>query len=314
MYFRKKIVWIVGLCSLLGCDTRNSGVTTRTGMIPVQGGKIWYQWKGPSDGLPIVLLHGGPGFPAYYLKPLQALSGQRPVLLYDQLGCGRSEKVRDSSLYELPVLVDQLHTLLDSLGIRRFHLYGHSFGTVVALAYYHKYPEVVQSLILASPALSPKRWERDADTLIAGLPEPHRSALEAVAAGRRVDTAVAGKAMDAYFAAYYDRTRTPDKDSAIRTADAAAALYMWGPTEFRISGRFKNFDAARLLPTVRVPVLFECGEFDPARPVTVRYYQSLTPGAKLAIIKGAGHTTMADDPSGDLALLRSFLDSVEKKR
>jgi proline iminopeptidase len=44
---------------------------------------------------PLVLLHGGPGVPSYYLNPMASLSDERPVIFIDQLGCGRSDQIVD---------------------------------------------------------------------------------------------------------------------------------------------------------------------------------------------------------------------------
>jgi len=62
------------------------------GFILVRGGRVWYQVLGGGSGLPLVILHGGPRFPHDYLEPLGALADERPVVFYDQLGCGRSDR------------------------------------------------------------------------------------------------------------------------------------------------------------------------------------------------------------------------------
>jgi proline iminopeptidase len=46
-------------------------------MVDVPGGKVWYQVVGSGTKTPLLLLHGGPGVPSYYLKPLAALAGSR---------------------------------------------------------------------------------------------------------------------------------------------------------------------------------------------------------------------------------------------
>ena len=56
------------------------------------------------------------------------------------------------------------------------------------------------------------------------------------------------------------------------------------------------------------------GEFDEARPSTVKYYQSLVPGAKFEMIKGSGHLTMQDKPDENNKVIADFLDSIESKK
>jgi len=51
------------------------------------GHKVWTKTVGDGPGLPLLLLHGGPGAGHDYLEPLEALGSDRPVIFYDQLGC-----------------------------------------------------------------------------------------------------------------------------------------------------------------------------------------------------------------------------------
>jgi len=55
------------------------------GYIPVRGGRVWYRVVGSGSKIPLLTLHGGPGVPHDYLESLEALSDERPVILYDQL-------------------------------------------------------------------------------------------------------------------------------------------------------------------------------------------------------------------------------------
>jgi proline iminopeptidase len=73
-------------------------VTADEGTIEVPGGRVWYRSVG-EGGTPLLCLHGGPGFTHYYLEPLEALAGRRRVIFYDQLGCGRSDRPDDASLW-----------------------------------------------------------------------------------------------------------------------------------------------------------------------------------------------------------------------
>ena len=70
------------------------------GEVTWDGHRTWYRQRGefaPGGPAPLVLLHGGPGGTHDYLEPLLALGDSgRPVVLYDQLGNGRSEHLRDA--------------------------------------------------------------------------------------------------------------------------------------------------------------------------------------------------------------------------
>src|SRR5262245_50083565 len=70
-----------------------------TGYIDVPGGKVWWMRVGSGPKTPLLMLHGGPGAGHNYLLPLKALADERPVIFYDQLGCGRSDIPQDPALY-----------------------------------------------------------------------------------------------------------------------------------------------------------------------------------------------------------------------
>ncbi|MEO7651905.1 MAG: alpha/beta fold hydrolase, partial [Bryobacteraceae bacterium] len=140
------------------------------GMLPVEGGKIWYQIASAGAGIPLLTLHGGPGYPHDYLEMLAALGDQRPVIFYDQLGCGKSDRPADPSLWCAQRFVRELAQLREALGLERFHLLGHSWGSMLAVDYLLAGGTGVERLILASPALSIPRWMEDADRLRRLLP------------------------------------------------------------------------------------------------------------------------------------------------
>ncbi len=89
--------------------TAEGSMKIEEGYLDVPGGKVWYRAVGDNaDGTPLLCLHGGPGFTHYYLEPLEALADRRRVLFYDQLGCGRSDRPGDLSLWHVDRFVTEL--------------------------------------------------------------------------------------------------------------------------------------------------------------------------------------------------------------
>src|SRR5438045_1506965 len=73
---------------------------TREGYLPVTGGKIWYRLTGADKTQPaLIALHGGPGASHLCFEFLDGLTNERPVVIYDQLGCGKSDHPQDLSLW-----------------------------------------------------------------------------------------------------------------------------------------------------------------------------------------------------------------------
>ena len=79
-------------------------IESREGRISVTGGEVWYRVVGGGDAVPLLTLHGGPGAGHDYLESLEALADERPVVFYDQLGCGKSDQPEDTSLWRIRAL------------------------------------------------------------------------------------------------------------------------------------------------------------------------------------------------------------------
>jgi proline iminopeptidase len=152
----------------------------RTGYIDVVGGKVWYEIVGHRKNVPVVTIHGGPGFPHYYLEPLKDLSSDREVVFYDQLGCGNSEKPNDKSLWTLGRYALELKEVIRGLKMKQYHIIGLSWGTTVATAFALTSPKGLVSLTLSDSCLSAPLWEKDDEKLIGLLPEKAQKAIHEI--------------------------------------------------------------------------------------------------------------------------------------
>jgi proline-specific peptidase len=156
-------------------------MTSEEGYIEVPGGKVWYRAVGDNaDATPLLCLHGGPGFTHYYLEPLEALADRRRVIFYDQLGCGRSDRPDDVSLWNVERFVEELARVRVALELDRVHLFGSSWGGMLAMQYVLDRPgdrPGLESLILCGSPASMIRWVRDCDELLAEEPEETRRVI-----------------------------------------------------------------------------------------------------------------------------------------
>ena len=142
-----------------------SEIPSQEGYIPVTGGRVWYRIVGTRPGIPLLTLHGGPGANSDYLQPLAALADERPVIFYDQLGSGKSDHPDDPALWVLDRFVEELAQVRTGLGFTQVHLFGHSWGTMLATEYALTQPSGLVSLILSGPVLSAPCYVQDANTL-----------------------------------------------------------------------------------------------------------------------------------------------------
>ena len=291
----------------------DGGLAPREGYLEVPGGRVWYRIEGRGPGIPLLTLHGGPGATHHYLKPLGALGDDRPVIFYDQLGSGRSDRPSDTTLWRVERFVEELARVRQALELDEVHILGHSWGTMLAVDYLLTQPTGVRSVILASPALSIPRWIADADSLVGTLPDSLQQVIRThERAGTFEDPAYQAATL-AFYRRYLSRREpwTPDTDSTFAGFGFEVYGYMWGPSEFTATGTLQTYDRTDRLGELRLPVLFTTGRHDEAPPATVAAYQALVPGARLAILDHSAHLTMQDEPERYVEIVRRFLREIE---
>ena len=111
----------------------------------------------PQSGNVLIAINGGPGLSSHYMLGLEDLAGENfAVVTYDQRGVSRSSAPpMDPSSYTLSRYVDDLEAVRKAIGMEKMHLFGHSWGGLVAMRYAAVYPGRVRSIVLmgsASPA------------------------------------------------------------------------------------------------------------------------------------------------------------------
>ena len=118
------------------------------GYVDYRGGRTWYRVCGDlaSAAVPLLALHGGPGSTHHYFGPLEQLGSERPVVLYDQIGCGSSDRPQDIE-WSVAVFREEVNAVRSQLGLERIHLLGTSWGGMLALEHVLSGAEGVVSLI-----------------------------------------------------------------------------------------------------------------------------------------------------------------------
>ena len=282
--------------------------------VPTTGGKLYARANGSFDSgkLPIVFLHGGPGGSHLGMVGALPLADTRPVILYDQLDCGYSDRPNDRANWTVERFTSEIDSIREAFGLERFHLSGTSWGGTLALEYAARQPKGLESLILLSPLVSTRAWLADAQVYIRQMPLAHQ---QAIAEARRTGNFEADSFMEAdlwYVRQHLSRERL----SPLHLACAGRKdelfnldLYMsmWGPSEFVVTGTLAYYDGEHLLPQVKVPTLFAGGEYDEARPSTLREFARRMPDASYRMVPGSGHWVENDRPVEHNRLLRDWL-------
>jgi pimeloyl-ACP methyl ester carboxylesterase len=105
---------------------------------------------GGRGGLPVVFVHSAAGNSTHWAAQLQHLRSSRRAVALDLRGHGRSETPKNGD-YMIAALAGDIGAVVDSLGLERFVLVGHSMGGGVALVYAGAYPDRVAGLLLVDP-------------------------------------------------------------------------------------------------------------------------------------------------------------------
>jgi L-proline amide hydrolase len=291
------------------------------GFIPFRGFRTWYRVVGAgeeSGKLPLIALHGGPGASHDYLEPLEALASTgRRVIFYDQLGGGgNSDHPHDPSMWTVDLYKDELASVIRELGIARYHLFGSSWGGMLAMEHALTKPHGLASLVFAGAPCSVPQWIRETGRLRLELPlENQAILLKHEAAGTTSDPAYEEAAM-----LFYHRhvcRLDPWPDCVVRTfakqqQHPEVYLTMSGPSEFYCVGTLKDWDITDRLGEISVPTLVTSGEFDEATPTINETVHRGIPGSESVIFPNCSHMAFVEDPERYLAVLGDFVDRVER--
>jgi proline iminopeptidase len=285
---------------------------TEEGMIDVPGGRVWYRSVG-EGGVPLLCLHGGPGMTHDYLTPLEALGEHRRVVFYDQLGSGGSDRPDDLSLWTMERFMDEVDAVRDALGLDRIHLFGSSWGGMLAMQYVLDKPRRPVSLIMAGSPASAPAWNEFCQELLDEMPAAERELIERLEAEDKMLEPEYEEAMMPFYHRHVCRI-DPFPDFVTRTFENMSTTiyhYMAGPSEFRIIGTLKDWDIMDRLGEIRVPTLVTGGEYDECRPSHLRKVHAGIPGSRLEIIPNASHLSFAERPEVFLPVVDDFMAEVE---
>lgn len=285
------------------------------GFLEVGDGRVWYRRYGePGSRPPLLCLHGGPGMPHDYLEPLAALADERPVIFYDQLGCGRSPVGATAPRWTVARFQTELERVRAGLGLAETHLFGNSWGGMLAMSHALQGATGIRSLILSSAPASVSRWLADASTLREQLPETVRATLSSHERSGWFACPEYQGAVAEYYRRHLCRL-DPWPAALERTmAGLGSAPYqeMWGPSEFGpVTGELRDWELLGSLGRIRVPTLVTGGRFDEATPGHMAAVAAAIPLASLEIFEGSSHTAFLEEPEAYLLRLRSFLRQVE---
>ncbi len=282
------------------------------GFVPIHGYQFfWRSFGAPGPRGTAIVLHGGPGASHDYLVPFADLAarGYR-VILYDQLGCGRSDRARDEGEYSVDRDVEDLDEFRRAMGLDRVHLLGSSYGGMLAIAYALAHPQPLISLVSVSGLASVPLAQREMNRLRRELPPPFPAILDRYEARGEFRHPEYLAAVDLFYRRHLCRL-SPWPAEVVRTlelADGPKYRVMNGPNEFTITGTIRDYDVTDRLGEIRVPTLVTAGRFDEVTSVVARSIQAGIPGAEYAEFAQSSHVAFWEERTAYMDRVAAFLD------
>jgi L-proline amide hydrolase len=288
-------------------------VTAREGWIDWHGGRTWYRVAGETEPGkdPLVALHGGPGSTHHYFAPLERLAGDgRGVVLYDQVGCGRSERAADAD-WSLRLFLDELAELRRQLGLERIHLLGTSWGGMLALEHALSGYGGLTSLVLSSTLASAEEWVAEAKRLRDELPGDVLAVLGRHERAGTTDDPEYEQAMEPFEERHFYRGGARPELQRMRTERGREAYRaMWGPNEWTVTGALRGWDVRPRLHELDVPTLVIRGRYDlSTEPIAQTLVQGI-PNAREVVFDESSHTPVLEETERYLNVVGGFLSSI----
>jgi proline iminopeptidase len=300
---------------------RHIGGRSRGGEGFVDGSGVRIYYKTLGSGVPLLLLHGGPGADhSDFLPALQPLARRCQLVLIDERGSGRSERLKDPKGYTLSGMVKDIECVRQHLKLAQLVVLGHSFGGILAQAYAVRHPKRLLGLVLAGTGSSARCIDRDFRNLRKRLPARLRARLT------RLEDAGIFQADGAY-----------EKDYAAASAQALAP-YMYAKlpparfkhtpplgmevlremwvrrSDFHIDGNLKGFDFSYPLARVKAPSLVVIGDHDLVSTATADISRACLPRATLVVMAECAHMMFIDQTARFNRLLEEFLNCCTTRR
>ena len=284
--------------------------------VRIKEGSLYYNEIG--QGIPIIVLHGGPGLDQGYLQPqLLQLAANHRLIFYDQRGSGKSLETKlDEKHINIHQFVEDLEALRKSLGLNKFILMGHSWGGFLAMQYAVDHQEHLIGLILLNSAPADYKGQKAfVDEFVLRTINIHND-IKPLFAYEDFKELNAIQISDVYrklFSVYVDNPEKV-KDLSLNFSLAAAQSGCIVLEEMQKTSWLRpNINLFPKLKTLMVPTFILHGKQDIVPAWTSEEIRNAIPHAEIAILDHCGHFAYIEQPSQFFTELDHFLEKTEKK-
>ncbi|MEJ8786783.1 proline iminopeptidase [Peptoniphilus sp. HCN-40583] len=294
-------------------------VAIKEGRMAFKGFETYYRITNPEGKkAPLLLLHGGPGSTHNYFEGFDKIAEalDRPIIMYDQIGCGESATPGHTELYNAEVWMDELEAIREHLGLEKIHLLGQSWGGMLAISYMmERDPKGVLSLILASTLHSAALWrEEQWRRIYRFMTKKERAIFNQAEASDKYDDPDYLKALDRFMALYCGPTVNEKSPEYLkREKKNAGEVYTtaWGANEFGPTGTLARYDYRGQLGKITVPTLVTSGQMDLCSPYIAKSMADELPNARWELFRDSRHMAFIEEEGRYFRLMADWLKDFE---
>eukprot|EP00388_Colpodella_angusta_P007010 GDKJ01020173.1.p1 GENE.GDKJ01020173.1~~GDKJ01020173.1.p1 ORF type:complete len:355 (+),score=46.94 GDKJ01020173.1:95-1159(+) len=300
--------------------------------------RVAYPRNGVVDKDPVLLIHGGPGSSHLYFEPMKYLACYgRKVIMYDQLGSGASDwpdMDENPWIKTIDYYVEEAKSLLQHLNVSSgYHIYGHSWGGIVAQDYAIKYGSSLhemdpnlRSVTISGIFIREKGFIEGIEKYILPTLPPFtrnmilrswKNSTAEVEWGAESEAEWLDEA--AMILDFHHGTRTVPPPTCVLATEREGTfntkLYveMQGPNEYSNGGVLSQWDRSSEIGKVKIPMAATTGQYDTMTREVVRDLKKFLPsGSKIKVFPAAGHASMVDQPDMTNDFQNKFMNQAEE--
>ncbi|CAG8956337.1 hypothetical protein HYFRA_00003717 [Hymenoscyphus fraxineus] len=266
----------------------------------------------------LIIIHGGPGLSHDYLLAHSYLSThhQIPIILYDQIGSGRSTHLPETAsvlnFWTEDIFLEQLTQLITHLGIKEYDILGHSWGGMLASKFAGKRPRGLRRLVLVNAAASKRaslenRWKYRRE-----MSEGEQEVLDRC---ERQGTTGSREYRDAFEAFVERHVCCVDAGEGWGVSekwaegDDTVARAMGDNSFWESSGYMKDWDTAEDAKNIDVPTIVINGIKEFASGDAVKPFLDHIPDVRLVTLEGTTHSPHVEAKERYMKVVADFLKS-----
>jgi pimeloyl-ACP methyl ester carboxylesterase len=283
-------------------------------LLPVHETHLYVDLRGPEDGFPLIVLHGGPGLDhTMFGDALDPLAETYRLVMVDQREQGRSDRGTDPATWTLHQHASDVSAIAAALGVEDYAVLGHSFGAFITLQHMADAPGAARASIVSSGVPSMEFLDEVEKGLAVFEPEELREQVtrswerEATVQSEQECRQLMIDQLPWHFA----DPRDP------RIGGLTFDDMIFSPAVLRatsLEGGGLHIDVAERLPHVPQPVLVLAGRHDrTCVPAGAERIAELVPGSELHVFEQSGHMSFIEEPADYVATVRAFLDRVTSR-